>query len=819
MENMMKIKEAMEYMNGWNPKKQPTINGYCIEGRVPCMRQGDMWYIEKTYIQDAVKWRSTVLTTDDLLWMNPDFIELSEYDKAQCIRNVSRQTAEYLEPENEYSILFAGRFIANEHLELVAKMVKDIAKQYADRAKKIPVALAAEKMGLSVYQVKRMIGEGKIKAEVVKNNWYIPETSLQEFLDEQKKYTGFYDLVNEVLPEVKTTFNIEDRTQRALLNNAVRNSKLGYLLVERKDTGLHGDRRNSYYVPSNSNELVKEFIRKYLKQCGFADERLEMFAEDNYWGSHPKTWEALMVFSDKKLPNGMVALMETIMETLDSEIMDAEDEEIDNMIDYAINAELEIYQQYTSMFLKFIANRYDCRYSLVADYRTGKAHQRTENTTPYPMNVYSVFAQMNFNDEYIKEHRFVEKAVKDEKMAFLWLRNCMHYTSMWREYDYMNQIPVVRLKMSKKELKEKLLSGEFGEKEADELSVLLEMAIMENGSSPHKTGNEKLRVHFSEPLRPVIGLAYACCLLHAYDEYIQGMRLNISVYKEFYGHDYIRLFGMKPFMNRRANKSYADALVTITERTNDNEHKVRGYIIAGYARGHSMKSGQIPSATHNYLQYKLDGLSDSEIIKMLLDMGTCSFVVHMILEAIYGDSYKRLPVEHQAEIVKESGLTANTADKLSAAVLKSYRRSKKLAEELLDSYPTLEGQKKACKDALINIIEGKATSKDDGISCLNLAFLRPCNEPKCEHCPGCENAILHKSALFTVFNVLEDTYKKLRNAKTEGSARKYQALIDNRYLPATIELLSFCKDKYGMDITEAKDKIYRLIMNDERRDD
>lgn len=394
----------------------------------------------------------------------------------------------------------------------------------------------------------------------------------------------------------------------------------------------------------------------------------------------------------------------------------------------------------------------------------------------------------------------------------------MHYTSMWRDSDYMKQIPVVHLKLTKKQLREQLLSGEFGEKEADDLSVFLEMAIQESESKPQKTEKEKLRIHFSEPLRPVIGLAYACCLLHANAEYIQGMKVPISVYREFYGEYYVKLFGMKTFMNRRANKSYADALVTITERTNDNEHKVKGYIIAGYARGHSMKSGQIPAATHNYLQYKLDGLSDNEIIKMLLDMGTCSFVVNMILEAVYGEAYKRLPVEYQAELVKDSGLTANTTEKLSAAVMKSYRRSKKLAEELLEAYPTLEGQKKACKDAMLSIIEGKATAKDDGISCLNLAFLRPCSQPKCEHCPGCENAILHKGAFFTVFNVLEDAYGKLRKAKTEGSAKKYQALIDNRYLPAALELLKFCKEKYGMDTTEAKDKIYRLIMNERRED-
>lgn len=814
---MVNMKSAMAYLEPWQPKRQATINRYCIEGRIPCTRKGEMWFIEEPYLQQAVEWKKTAVTTDELLLSAEGFAELSEKDRELCSRNVTRQTAECLAEENEYSLLFTGRFIAPEHVDEVKQLISDIVKEYADRAKMLPVAEAAKRLDLSVYKVKKLIDEGTIKAEVVKNDWYVPETGIQEYIDANSKYIGLNQIVSEIISEVKTTFNIENRIDRAMLNNAIRNSKLAPLVIEWKDAGLHGDRRNSLYIPVESREFFEEFIRRYLKMHGSAEERLRMLEADVYWETHPKTWEALQKFSEGKVPNGMVALMETIMETLDSEVMDADDEAIDKMIDYSVEAMLEIYQLYTASFLKFVQKKHKCKYTIVADYRTGKVHKRTVNSTPYSVNDYYIFSCMNFDDEFIREQRLVEKAVNDGRMAFLWFRNCMLYTSMWRDSDHVDQIPVVPLKISRQKLKEKLLSGEFTEQDADELTIRLEMAIQEKKLKPHKTKKEFLRVHFSESLRPVIGLAYACCLVHADSECIKGMKLTSGVYRNFYGEDYVRLFGAKPFMNRRANKSYADALMTITERTNDNEHKVRGYIIAGYARGHSMKSGQIPTATHNYLQYKLDGLSDDEVIKTLLDMGTCSFVVDMLLDAVYGEAYRQLPFEHQAELVKEAGLTAHTADQLSSAVMKSYRRSKKLAEELLASYPTIEGQKKACKDAMLNIIEGKAAAKDEGISCLNLAFLRPCSEQRCEHCPGCENAILHKGAFFTVFNVLDDAYKKMRNAKTEATAKKYQALIDNRYLPAALELLRFCKEKYGMDTTEAKNRIYRLITNDERR--
>lgn len=815
----IKIKEAMMLLEPWMPKSRQIINSYCRDGIIPSCQQGVEWYIDEEYIQEAIDWRKNLVTTDEILESTEGFPNLSEYDKKQCVRNVSQQTKEYLVQKNYYSFLFSGRIVKPKHLESVKKVIADIVNQYVNRANMVSVAEAAEKMNLSVYQLKSLIKEGEVKAEVVKNNWYLTEAEIERFIDARKKHIGLIEIVEDILPDVKTMFDIENAVHRAMLNAYIRKSMFGNLLVKWEDEGLRGDRRNSYYIPADSRVLFEGTIRSFLKQYGSSEDRMEMFSSDSYWETHPKTWEALQCFSEKKLPNGIAALMETIIETLSSEIMEATDDEIEEMVNYSIHASLEIYQMYVAMFLRFVSQNYDCSFILTAEYRTGKAHKKTVNSTPYSVSEYFGFAYMNFKDEFIHEHKLIEKAVNDKKMAFLWLRSGWHYVAMWRDSDIMAQIPVIKIKIPKQELKERILSGKFDEKEAGELSLLLESIINEKKMSPIKTGKGILRVHFSETLRPIIGLMYACCLVHADEEFIKGMTLGEKAYREFYGEDYTKIFGMKPFMNRRANKSFADTLVTITERTNDNEHKVRGYIIAGYARSHSNRRGQIPSATYKYLQYKLDGLSDNEVIKMLFELGTCSFTVNMLLEAVYGEKYKNLPVEYQAEIVKETGLTAHTTEILSEAVLKAQRRSQKLAEEIMKAYPTDEGQKKACKKAMINIIEGRAAAKNPGISCLNLAFCRPCIEPHCEDCPGCENAILHKGAFFTVFRVLEEAYRKMRSAVTEGTVKKYQALIDQKFLPATIELLSICKKEYGMNISEGENKIRRLILNDEKGDE
>lgn len=811
----MRIKEAMECLAPWNPKRQPTINSYCMQDMIPAIREGDLWFIEKDYIEKAIQWRKGAVATEEILDGTEGFSDLGEEEKKWCTRKVNKMTVEYLTDEARYSILFAGRLVMQEDVPAVMETITEIVRQYVDRAAMIPVSEAAEKAGMSVYQLTSFIKSGRIKAQKIENNWYITKDELEKFIGEKALYIGLMDIVAEILPHVNTMFDMENQSNRSMLNARVRNSELSPLLVSWKDAAIKGDRRNAYFVPADSKEEFKKLLVPYLRQYGIAEKRVRMLEEDAYWQSHPKTRDAVQGFSEGKVSHGMAALMETLVENLECEIMDADDNQISSMVDYTQKALTDIYQMYIAKFLRYVKEHYDCRFTMLVDYRTGKAHKKSINYSPYSEDEYFLFSYMNFNDDFIKEKGMVKKAAEDPKCAFLWLRNCWHYTGMWREIDIQTQIPAVSLKCTRKELKERILSGEFSEQDADNLSIMLEALIAEKQMEPHKTRKERLRVHFSESIRPVIGLAYACCLVHAQGEYIEGIKATAALHRWFYGSEYEKIFGNKPFMNRRANKSYADSLMTLTERTSGREHKVLGYVLVTYARGHAHRNGELSGMTHRYLSYKLDGLSDNEILMLLMEMGPCSFTVNMLLEAVYGDKYQMLPIQQQAEIVKETGLTAYTAEIASSAVLKAVRRSKKLATELLESYPTPEGQKKACQNAMVNLIEGRAASKNDGISCLNMAFLRPCSEPRCEECLGCENAILHKGAFLIVFKTLEEAYKKMHSAKTEATRDMYRALIDQKYLPAAFELLAVCKNNYNMEISQYSKQIRNLIINEE----
>lgn len=809
----MTIKEAMEKLDPYNPKTQVTIDQYCLKGQIPAKRKEDKWYIDDEYINSAIDWRKQVKSVDEIIDTIPEFSEIHQDDLYWLLRNIARQTENYLIDSNEYSMLFSGRFITK--VQEVTELIRMIIRQYIDRRTMIPVAKAARSMGLSTYQLKKRLHSGEIPGHLIVNEWYLSADTVKNYLDIKSQYVGIYDLVKEITALTSTLFDPENQTHRAMMNAWIRNSKLYPLVVLWEDTEFRGDRRNSFYLPVNAKADFVSVLTPFLRHYGLSANKEEMLKTSPFWESHPKTKAALIAFSQSKTGNGMAALMETLIECLDCEIMDADNEVVGHLVTYACGALTEIYQNYLAMFLKYVSQHYSVKYDVVVDYHSGKRKNHTNTVVPYTEQQYFAFAYMNFNDDFIAEHDLVRKAVERLQCALLWLRSIWHYVGMWRIGDIESTIPVIDLHMTGRQLKERILSGDFYKYDAEKVSLLLQTAIIAGEKPPHKTGKELLRIYFPESLRPIIGLAYACCLLHQQDDdrYITWKRINLGHYKEFYGDRYIQIFGNSTFSNRRANKSFADALVTITELDSDACNKVLGYTVASFARGHAQTPGKIPVMTHRYLQYKLEGFSDNEILKRLLEIGPCSFTVSMLIEAVYGEKYSKLPFTMQADFIKATGLSAFDVENISDIVLRSTMASKAYVNELLASFPCKEASDRACKKAMINIVTGKARSKSEGIHCLDIAFMHPCRTPHCDNCVGCESAIMTKGALFVVLDVLRKAYEKLHEAKTPASHNKYRTLINKKYLPAVAELFLTLKHDYDIDITEMAED-FRKIMEE-----
>lgn len=810
---MIRIKAAMERIKPYGSKTRPIVNGYCLEGKIPCERRGNCWYIDEEFIEQAILWRQHApVTLDQLVAEDKRIDSLLGSQKKLCWNNIRRKAGPSILSRG-YALLFSGNFIAPDKIELTRNIIKTEVDAYFGAQNRILITDVAKETGISVYKLKNMIKSGELKtAKRVKENWTIEKAEVSDIVDDGG-LVGIYDFCKQILPSVKTLFDLNNRSHRAVLFAFLKKSNLKGYLQTWDQAGLHGDRKNALYFPDIISDQMKQLLTEYFQHYGPAEDRLKKMATDPYWQSHKRTYEALTRFAETKITIGMVALFETIMCCISCEIMDATDEDVNRMADYVQHAPAQIYSKYLSQFLSFVKDEYeDCTFSVVLNYRSDQNRKKIIQTAPYPFHMYMSGAYLCFNQEFITEHELVKKSLDTYKYAVLWLNMCWHYVGAWRSSDIF-RLHIIPLPHEKTEVRRMIEAGEYTD-EAIIVSLMLENEINGAHAKPHKTkdsqNNGFLVVTFPETLRSVIGLVYSICCLHCEDQLVE-QKLEAKDYIAFFGDAYRKIFGNQLFLNRRANKSFEDAIAEITEQDSGTRNKLLGYVVASYARGHSFTSGKLSSVTYKYLQTKMDGYGINEILMMLWESGTCSFIPYMLLEMVYGKKFEQLTFPQQSQLISMSKLSALSAENISELVQKVHVKSEAVLDRIFYKYNQEENKKIIADQMLTNIVHREAIGKQMGVSCLCAARRVPCCYPAKQNCVGCEYAIYERGLFFFAVQRIKIMYERLKKASTDGEKKKINGLLEDVYLPAVYEIMLFSKEHYGMNIEPYKQEILELM--------
>ena len=210
-----------------------------------------------------------------------------------------------------------------------------------------------------------------------------------------------------------------------------------------------------------------------------------------------------------------------------------------------------------------------------------------------------------------------------------------------------------------------------------------------------------------------------------------------------------------------------------------------------------------------YLRHELDGLSTNEVLTLLFETGTCSFIPYMLLKTLYGTKYTMLPIFKQNALLKESGLTADNTEQTMLAVTKNFVRAQEIVSQIVCGDE--EQRHELAVSVLENILNRTALAKEPCVGCLMMASRRPCRYPAREGCIGCEYAIMQKGILFTLLKKIEATIQAVYEAKTEGERKKLEMLLEYGYVPALQEMLFLLKNIYHMDVREYIEKYNKLM--------
>lgn len=685
--------------------------------------------------------------------------------------------------------------------------------EYENIVETIPFDEAASRMGISRNWLHQLLKANEINGVLQDNKWHLYRNEVDEFLAKKNSFVSIYDIAKSEALIRNTLFDVDNRSVRGQLHAFLSASVYSTYLVTSRDIGLQECSESTLYIPSFYEKDVRRLIQQYIEQYGNIVNPTETLGESDYWKRHPNTFSLVQSFANiKRSSIGISALSEIISHCVEAEVTECTDADIERMRIYAEESSSALYSRYFVDFINYVKNTCECKYTTVLHFSLEGKPSKQSCIKPYSVTQYFQMSYMTYIDDYIIKNKLIEKALSDPQSSYVWLYVAMHYVCAWRKSD-IEGLPILHLPCSVDEMLERIRKGQY-KSDAFNISLQLQSEINDANMEPHKTKDRQhrrfLTIEIPTSLRTVFGLAYLIYCCHVHKGHYINKNLTVKAYQNFYGEKYLEVFGNVPFSNRRANKSFLDDIVSTVEKKYGANRNIMSTRVASFARAHVEDASGLSDMISRYLSCKLDGLNQDEILMLLFETGTCSFIPFFLLEIAYGEKFSSLNVSEQTQIMCMSGLDANKSELLAKTIDKAYRRSLQVVNDFFRTYVTQESKQEAAELMLCNIVNRTAQAKEFATSCLYMAKRLPCPfRPR--RCFGCGCGIYELCLFDHLMDRVKSLYTQLEQAKTPGERRKLQLLLDDEFLPATVEILFVAKKTYRIDIEPYRTELAELI--------
>ena len=797
----------------YGAKNRQTYLKYCRNNVIQASLIDKKWYVDNQFVDSALEWRTNAVYIEDLL---KDLLAQEQLESKQWLadqRNLTRKISRYWQPDNEYSVLFAGSFINPSDIETVKDIIVNEIEIVFGKNDLINTSEACKILNISDFKLKQLVTNGTIRGKYINLNWFYSLKDINAYLASTSELIGVYDFTKEICTSLITNFDFNNRSDRYQLNAFLRHSELKDYLISRKESAILGDTRNTLYFDSRNREVFQKHISEFLINYRLNRLSLKNIFQEDYWCKNEITRKAIIDFSQSRSEASIVAICNSISLCIDEELSEANNNDITCILNEVSAYGIEQYKKDFIGFIRKYREAYDCKFTLdLAIESTKKKKSIKPTTLPYDYNQYFELGKLCFNEDSIKRNHLYEKAVQNSKLSYVWLFICMHYISAWRKGDIETNLPIIHINYNWEELKDKLCEKEFDE-EAINYSLLIQKRINESNILPNKTKNKQrerfLVIDIPTSLRSVFGRVYSI-----YCKHNEESRINKNItYKDYFsllGFDYFKLFGNYSLSNRRLNKSYLNFLSDIISHSGISSYSM-SYRVASYARAHVEPDHQLSETTSKYLMHKMDGLSVDEVLVQLLENGICSFTVRYLLEIAYGEQFQQLGFKEQAALVNQMNLTAFKAEGIARVINDSFMRSKVLLDDLFRSFRTESAKKNHAALMLKTISSRQALTNIYGLSCIILATKKSCPYRYQRSCIGCQNSIQDLAFFLILVERINTAYLKIKKAKTEATKRLLQNQIEEELLPSAYEILFLAKSQFDYDISIYTEKLIEII--------
>ena len=502
------------------------------------------------------------------------------------------------------------------------------------------------------------------------------------------------------------------------------------------------------------------------------------------------------------------------LEFLDKEIMLLSTEEVSEIIESLPTKEAK--EEFTK-FLNKLRSQRPTKYSQI-EYNIEHNKKMSNYHLPYTEEQYQRFGFLVLSDSHIWYDDYIEKALAKRCYASTWLYSILHYISAWRCGDLINNFPHPDLRMDANAFLNKVKSKTLAKEEALDIIEQVNMRLNLWNLRPSKTKSNttpNLVMEIPESIYEFVGTLIGICEAHYQLSHHPGKRGLISkqamsrkTQVEFYGPEFIEIFGECGFNNLRAVKNYE----IIMSRKADEKKLGTGYMLASIARAHKFKLDKKAETTMVYLKY-YKNMEDAEaIVTELFERGVCSFVPYMLTKIVSGKEniLSLTHAERTKEIKEIVGMSAFESEMLIQGYNLALERAKSEINEIIQlSVRKGLDPKEIAKDILLNIIYNEAPSKQGNIPCMLIAQGKSCIYPKRENCVGCGHEIYLKSCLFELGNRIQQAKEQALASKTQASKNKNILMIKNVLSPIVAEIFITLKDVYKIENIDDLKKLIR----------
>ncbi|MBQ7643660.1 MAG: hypothetical protein IJS84_01375 [Spirochaetales bacterium] len=394
----------------------------------------------------------------------------------------------------------------------------------------------------------------------------------------------------------------------------------------------------------------------------------------------------------------------------------------------------------------------------------------SHDTPALPFYNFSRLAVMVFDEEAVQKGCYIQKAAHSRKEAELWFFVGMHFVSALRIPD-IQSLPVPHTQITGRELRERVVSGDFSISEAVALVNDWTARIELEARTPSKTrstpGVTPVLVNIPSSVFPVFGKMLAMVVSYHEEgqplmlsEYVTGDMLN-----RFFGPEFNRLCGGEYFLStRRLNKSYLQGAEYLADH--GGKSPVQGYILASLLRSHKMRHGKLSETTDIYLNDSdFMGLSPCAVAEEMFQRGIFGFIPACLLSH-YDAAWHCLTLHDQTTVVQELSLTPVQIEHVTAALEEARNR---VTDVLAQTLPcgtgvwSPEGREKA-GNILIQVISGTVPGKHPGNMCLRSAAGLPCTDPARSGCLGCGYELWTYTGIHLLMEAYESNIRCMKDA-------------------------------------------------------